>query len=276
MSSRGYRGFRGPLRAVILDWAGTAVDHGSLAPTQALMETFAAFGISITPSQARGPMGVGKREHVGVLGALPEVDSQWNEQHGCSFTADDADRLYEAYLRIQPRLAAERARPIAGLATALTALREQGIRIGSTTGYPRSVVQVMVTAAAERGYQPDAVVCDDDVAAGRPAPFMALEAMRRLEVWPVAACLVVDDTQPGIQAGRNAGMWTAGVTVTGSYVGLDEGELAELELDRRRALRNSAHRRLQAAGAHFVIDSVAALPSVVAAVEKKLARGQRP
>ncbi len=276
MSSLRYRGFRGPLRAVILDWAGTAVDHGSIAPTQALTETFAAFGISISPSQARGPMGVGKREHIVVLGALPDVAAQWNEQHGCSFTDDDADRLYEAYSRIQPRLAAERARPIAGLTTALSALREQGIRIGSTTGYPKSVVQAMVTAAAQGGYRPEAVVCDDDVVAGRPAPFMVLEAMRRLEVWPVASCLVVDDTQPGIQAGRNAGMWTAGVTVTGSYVGLDEGELAELKFDRRRALRNSARRRLQVAGAHHIVDSVAELPSVVEAVGKKLARGQRP
>ncbi len=221
-------------------------------------------------------MGVGKYDHIRLIGALPDVDAQWKEQHGCSFSADDADRLYETYLRIQPRLAAQRACPIDGLTTALSALRAQGIRIGSTTGYPDSVVKIMVSAAAQGGYQPDAVVCDDDVVAGRPAPFMVLEVMRRLEVWPVAACLVVDDTQPGILSGHNAGMWTAGVTVTGSYVGLDQDELVDLESDRRRALRNSARRRLRAAGAHFIIDSIAELPSVVEALGRKLARGQRP
>ena len=48
----------GRLRAVLLDWAGTAIDHGSRAPARVFVEVFAAVGIELTESEARGPMGL--------------------------------------------------------------------------------------------------------------------------------------------------------------------------------------------------------------------------
>ena len=49
--------------AVIFDWAGTIVDFGSFAPTQVLVDAFAAAGVAITLDEARGPMGLAKRDH---------------------------------------------------------------------------------------------------------------------------------------------------------------------------------------------------------------------
>ena len=43
------RSYRGPVQAVIFDWAGTTVDFGSLAPVTAFVRLFAAKGIEITP-----------------------------------------------------------------------------------------------------------------------------------------------------------------------------------------------------------------------------------
>src|SRR5208337_3550619 len=50
------------LRAVILDWAGTTVDHGSMAPVAALQRVFAENGVEITPAEARKDMGVLKKD----------------------------------------------------------------------------------------------------------------------------------------------------------------------------------------------------------------------
>ncbi len=44
------------IQAAVLDWAGTVVDHGSGAPMGAFVHAFAQFGVSISISDARGPM----------------------------------------------------------------------------------------------------------------------------------------------------------------------------------------------------------------------------
>jgi len=51
----------------------------------------------------------------------------------------------------------------------------------------------------------DALVAVDDVAHGKPAPDLYLEAARRLGVVP-ADCIVFEDTEPGFAAARAAGM----------------------------------------------------------------------
>ena len=52
------------LEAVIFDWAGTTVDHGSLAPVRVLVQMFAAHGVPISNAQARRDMGLLKRDHI--------------------------------------------------------------------------------------------------------------------------------------------------------------------------------------------------------------------
>ena len=52
------------LQAVILDWAGTVVDFGSFAPTQIFVEAFAEFDVQVSIEEARGPMGMGKWDHI--------------------------------------------------------------------------------------------------------------------------------------------------------------------------------------------------------------------
>jgi phosphonoacetaldehyde hydrolase len=42
------RSYRGPLKAVILDWAGTTIDFGSFAPVAVFLHLFERHGISIS------------------------------------------------------------------------------------------------------------------------------------------------------------------------------------------------------------------------------------
>jgi len=97
-----------------------------------------------------------------------------------------------------------------------------------------------------------------------------------LGVWPASACFKVDDTEVGIAEGLNAGAWTVGVAVSGNVFGLsvaDTERLSPAELARKR---DNAHARLRAAGAHYVIDSVADLIPVAVDIEGRLQRGERP
>src|SRR5262249_14757408 len=65
------------LRAAIFDWAGTVVDHGSLAPMGAFVNAFAEFDVDISIDEARGPMGMAKRPHIATLMALPRIAEAW-------------------------------------------------------------------------------------------------------------------------------------------------------------------------------------------------------
>jgi phosphonoacetaldehyde hydrolase len=269
--------FKGPLQAVVFDWAGTLVDWGSFAPTQVLVDAFAGFGIAITLAEARGPMGLAKWDHIHTLGQQPDIAARWRDKHGRDMTRADVDALYAAFMPLQIERVAAYSDAIPGAVEALAALRRRGLKIGSCSGYPRAVMQPLLAHAASQGIAPDHAVATDDLAAGgRPGPWMALANVIELGVGEVAACVKVDDTVPGIAEGRAAGMWTVGLTLSGNEVGLTREEIAGLDPSELAARRERAEDKLRCAGAHYVIDSIAELPRVLDAIDARLARGEQP
>ncbi|HIE1454450.1 phosphonoacetaldehyde hydrolase [Serratia marcescens] len=266
------------INAVILDWAGTTVDFGSFAPTQIFVEAFKqTFDIDISLAEARIPMGLGKWQHIEALGKLPAVDARWRQKLGRSMSHQDIDALYQAFMPLQIAKVIDFADPIEGVPQAIAALREQGIKIGSCSGYPRAVMEVLVPAAAQRGYAPDYWVATDDLAAGgRPGPWMALQNAIALGIDAVTHCVKVDDAVPGIAEGLNAGMWSVGLALSGNEFGATWSEYRQMAAGEIEQRRTAAADKLYAAGAHYVIDTLAQLPDVIADINRRLANGERP
>lgn len=268
--------YRGPLRAVVFDWAGTIVDHGSLAPLGAFVRAFAAFDVAISIADARGPMGLPKRDHILAIAALPHVAAAWHARHGRPFGPADADRIFAVFEPMMLAAVRAHAALIPGAAEAVAACRARGLAIGSTTGYTRAIMAELAPLAAAQGYTPDCLVCAGDLAAGRPTPLMMYRCFADLGVHPPAAVVKVDDTAPGIAEGIAAGTWTVGLALTGNEAGLSAEELAALDEAARAPLRERAAAALRAAGAHWVIDSVAELPALLPAIEARLEQGEAP
>ena len=67
MSSSHPHRYVGPLKAVVLDWAGTTVDHGCMAPVATFMKAFEDAGVPITVEEARAPMGMAKWKHIQAI-----------------------------------------------------------------------------------------------------------------------------------------------------------------------------------------------------------------
>jgi phosphonoacetaldehyde hydrolase len=155
-------------------------------------------------------------------------------------------------------------------------LRARGIMIGSTTGYIRSMMDVLAPQASERGYAPDCIVCPDEVPAGRPYPWMCYQNAMALGVFPMQAMVKVGDTLPDIEEGSNAGMWTVGVSLTGNLAGLSESDLRVLSSDEKDATRLRAASQLYQAGAHSVIDGIWDLPIALEDIQARLSRGEHP
>lgn len=86
----------------------------------------------------------------------------------------------------------------------------------------------------------------------------------------------VGDTLVDVEEGLNAGMWTVGVALTGNLLGLREEEVNALTDEGCQEVRERIGALLYRAGAHYVIDGIWELPSVLAEVHARLARGERP
>ena len=265
-----------PLQAVIFDWAGTLVDFGSLAPTQIFVEAFATFGITITLAQARGPMGLSKWQHIHQLLQEPAIHAQWVGVFGQAPQDADVDAVYARFMPLQIAKVGEFSAPIDGAAEVLRWLREQGLRTGSCSGYPRVVLDKLLPQAAAAGVAPEHVVAGDELAAGaRPGPFMALANVLALGLTDVRACVKVDDTVPGIEEGRNAGMWSVGLSLSGNEVGYSLEEYARAPAGEAAARIAAADAKLRLAGAHYVVHSVRDLPEVLLAIAARMRAGER-
>jgi phosphonoacetaldehyde hydrolase len=264
------------LKAVVFDWAGTMVDHGSLAPMGVFVEAFKRFGVEITIDEARGPMGMAKRPHIATLLAQPRIAAAWAERHGRRPGEADIDAVYEVFVPMNVEVAARYADLVPGAAETVRTLRAMGLKIGSSTGYTREIMAQVLPVAAAQGYAPDCLVCTGDTPDGRPTPFMLYQALLDLGVWPAWACVKVDDTEVGIAEGLNGGAWTVGVAVTGNVFGLNLKETKALSADDFAAKRKTAAARLESAGARYVIDSAADLLPVLAEINERLARGEKP
>ena len=264
------------VKAVILDWAGTVLDHGSRAPMGAFVEAFARFGVAISIADARGPMGMAKRDHIRLVGTAPAVAAAWRASQGHDFDEAAIDAIFAVFEPLNVAAVEAHSALIPGAREALAWCAARGIRIGSTTGYTRPIMERLAPLAATQGFAPEVMVCAGDLAAGRPAPLQMWHAMATMGVWPASGVLKLDDTPPGIREARAAGCWAVGVALTGNIAGLTSEELAAIDDQSRDALRRRATEELMAAGAHLVVDSIADLPVLVERIEARLATGEGP
>jgi phosphonoacetaldehyde hydrolase len=249
--------------AVVLDWAGTMVDHGCCAPVAALQAVLGRHGLEVSEAEARVGMGRPKRDHLRALLATRGAEAATEEWY------PELERAIYAELEGHAAL-------IAGAREFAAWLGGAGVKIGSSTGYTRDMMQIVATAAARQGYVPDAIVTPDEVPAGRPAPHMIYASALRLNAWPLWALVKIGDTPDDIAEGRNAGTWTVGLALSGNALGLSAEESAALD-GRERATREAAARTsLRATGADYVVDSVADCPAVLEEIAGRLAAGERP
>lgn len=264
------------LQAVVFDWAGTMIDHGSRAPMGAFVKVFADFQVPISIEEARVPMGRPKWDHIKALLTDPTIAARWTKAHGTAPTDSDVDRIYEVFVPLNAAIVTDYADLIPGVLEAIADARQRGLKIGSTTGYTRDIMDRLRPAAAAQGLVVDNLVCAGDTAVGRPTPYMMYKTFLDLGVWPGAAVVKLDDTDVGIAEGLAAGCWTVGAALSGNSCGLSREELAGVTDTERNRLRVKASGGLKRAGAHVVIDSVAELPQVLDDFEGRLRRGERP
>lgn len=263
--------YRGPIKLVILDIAGTVCDgpqdlrhlypsDDGLAvkgPVIVFERMFKAFRMEVDWATIRKPMGKFKKEHLEDILAFPHVREQFRQVHGRDWTAADVTQMFDMFRPEMARVAAteDLIRPFEGVKRSVDRLRAAGIKVGCDTGYPVEACTAIYEALASRhGIRFD-VVADPENTRGRPTPFLVYDCMYKANAYPPAAVVKADDITAGVEEGANSGAWTVGLYATGAH----------------------DWETLRAAGADYLVPGSAELADLVfTEIQPRLLRGGMP
>ncbi len=278
MSFTYQRIYKGGVKGIVLDWSGTTVDAYVIAPAVVFVEVFQRQGVEISMLEARGPMGLRKDLHIEQLTLDPVIRERWKGVHGKYPDSSDVETMFADFVPSQVACLPKYTDLLPGVAEVTQRLQKQGIKLGVSTGFIRVMVDVLLKEAIKQGFKPDATVAGDEVENGaRPKPFMVYKNLDLMDITPIESVIKVDDTVGGVGEGLNAGCWTIGVSRYSNYMNIntldEEATLSAEEIDRRH---NQTREMLQKAGAHYVIDSIADIEEVIADINARLARGEKP
>jgi phosphonoacetaldehyde hydrolase len=170
---------------------------------------------------------------------------------------------------------------IPGTAKTIDTLKKKyNLKIGSTTGFTKVMVDVLLDNAKKQGYVPDSSVAGDEVGNNmgfRPAPFMIYQNLENLGIFPIQSVVKVDDTVSGVGEGINAGCWTVGIYGLSNYTNINTLEewdkLSSIEKEERR---KNSKAKLMSSNAHYVIETINELPYVIEDINERLNCGEKP
>ncbi len=224
------------IELVMFDMAGTTVDDRLMGPSlvvTAFVEAFAKAGFTVAQEHVHRHRGEEKRE---------AIHSLLCEQGHADDPAlkEQTSAIYSAFVA-KVRAGVDSLREMQGTPEVFRFLRGRGIRVGVGSGFPLEIVEAIVDKFGwETNRLVDYVGCAELVGASRPNPKMILHAMAALHIADPKRVLKVGDTAVDIQEGKNAGTWTVGV-LSGSQ----------------------SEQQLRAAGADYVLSTVALLPQLL-------------
>tara|TARA_B000000460_G_scaffold71001_1_gene49115 strand:+ start:56 stop:904 length:849 start_codon:yes stop_codon:yes gene_type:complete len=272
------RVYQGRVKGLVLDWSGTTADEYVIAPAVVFVDVFKKFNVEISMTEAREPMGLRKDLHILELTKLPKIRERWNKAHGRYPDQGDVDRMFADFVPMQLDCLRKYTTLLPHVANVTQKFQKEGIKIGSSTGFVRSMVDVLEEDAKKQGYTPDASVAGDEVVNGaRPKPFMVYRNLDLMNVHPIQSVVKVDDTVSGIGEALEAGCWGVGIARYSNYMDMDTLEEAQSlpkdEIQRRLVKTRDI---LQKAGAHYVINTFDELPGVVEEINLRLSKGERP
>lgn len=138
------------IEAVVFDWAGTTVDFGCFAPVQAFVEVFKQYGVEPTMEEVREPMGMLKIDHIRTMLKMPRIHQCWVEKYGKEPGEEEAQQLFSIFEEKLLSILHLYADPKPGVVETVNALKEKGIRIGSTTGYTDKMMEIIIPITRER------------------------------------------------------------------------------------------------------------------------------
>ena len=101
--------------------------------------------------------------------------------------------------------------PLPGIEEMFAQLREQGVKIGLTTGFAREIVDIILGAMGWDNNVVDFVAAGDEVGQGRPEPLLIQKVMEEAGITDTAEVISSGDTEADVISAQRAGVTSVGV-----------------------------------------------------------------
>lgn len=252
------------IKGIIMDWAGTTIDFGCFAPVNVFVDIFKDEGIKVTIEEAREPMGMLKRDHIKAMAEMPRIKKEWKNQFGKVPTEEDIDRLYAQFEKMLMKNLKSFTDPLPNVVTTIQNLQDDGYLIGSTTGYTKAMMEIVIPEAAQKDYKPNSIVTAEQVSGyGRPYPYMIFENMKHLKLTSVKEVVKVGDTIADIREANNAGVIAVGIVKGSSIVGLNEQQWDALTNNEREVYIEKATNIFKQNNADYILEDITQLPQLL-------------
>ncbi|MGH8618741.1 MAG: phosphonatase-like hydrolase [Burkholderiales bacterium] len=221
------------LTLAVFDMAGTTIRDSGQVPA-AFATVLARHGVTVDDAALVAVRGASKREAIHTLLAqtfprAPDLETRTDRAYA-DFQAHLADVFSRGGVQA-----------IEGAADTFKTLRARGIKVALNTGFDREMAMLILNAVGWASGTVDAIVCGEDVPAGRPAPYLIHRSMELTGTLDVRSVAATGDTTLDLEAGHNAGCGLVVGVLSGAH-------------DRAR-LATRPH--------HHLIPSVAAFPALL-------------
>jgi len=256
------------IKLIIFDISGTIIDHGSLVTVITFKKVFNNFGIKVNPQLIIKDMGIKKENHIKKILNEDQIKIQFKNKHGIVkisnkiFNKICLDFDKELKIQVKKKLSF-----IKGFKNLYKFTKKNNIKIGLTTGYPRSVLNIILRYFKEKNFLPHYAVSTSDVKRGRPCGDMTLKIIKKLKI-KKKHVLKIDDSISGIEEGKNAGVKTIGLTLSGINFLNTYKKRKNLSIKKLNQMHSKISKRFIKAKTDFIIKDISFLKKTL--LDKKI------
>lgn len=189
------------LQAVLFDFDGVLLDTSDQL-FEGYKRVFSSFGINYLESQFNDNYGLKTKEHIAKV--LKENDIELHR--------DELDGLVVERDKFYQEKCAEVSEPLPGVVCLLGELRTKNLKIGVASSTSRDNLDYFLPKIGIQKYF-DFTLAGTEVNNGKPHPEIYLKLCDQLKIDP-KNCAGFEDTDKGVGALKNAGIFAIAVTLT--------------------------------------------------------------
>lgn len=200
------------IKLVVFDIAGTTVkDHGEIAI--AFKTAMKEKGYDVPVEKINPLMGYKKPEAIKMMLDEYEADA-------AKVTDDYINDIHERFIELMVEYykTTDQLQALPHAEDVFAYLKQRGIKIGLDTGFSNHITDIIIERLGwlKNGII-DYVVSSNQVAAGRPQPFMIKKMMQAAGIDDSKQVVKLGDTEVDINEGKNAGCLYSIAVTTGAF-----------------------------------------------------------
>lgn len=199
------------IQLVVFDIAGTTVhDEGDVAAT--FVNAFKKYSLEVDQNAVNEVMGFRKRDAISSLLKKFYPDDKNHSEELIDKIHDSFISNMVSFYKTDPGL-----RPLPHAEQTFKTLHDAGLKLALNTGFTKEITDTILQRLGWKNNLVDLVISSDEVAQGRPHPFMIKALMKSAGIEDARLVAKVGDTQVDVQEGRNAGCGLVISVTTGAY-----------------------------------------------------------